>query len=102
MICDVHAHYTPKNFSQLMGDRFASPTHLPVHIRIAEITVERLNEPKLAELELLSATAKATSEDAIVMAAHRLAEVCRGHRHQVVAVPAPEVHRLHALSPSEG
>src|SRR5690242_19708386 len=30
MICDVHAHYTPKNFSQLMGDRFASPTHLPV------------------------------------------------------------------------
>src|SRR2546430_5540088 len=30
MICDVHAHYTPKNFSQFMGDRFASPTHLPV------------------------------------------------------------------------
>ena len=30
MICDVHAHYTPKNFSALMGDRFASPTHLPV------------------------------------------------------------------------
>ena len=33
MICDVHAHYTPKNFSQLMGDRFASPTHLPVKRR---------------------------------------------------------------------
>ena len=30
MICDVHAHYTPKNFSQFMGDRFASPVHLPV------------------------------------------------------------------------
>src|SRR5207244_10164656 len=30
MICDVHAHYTPKNFSRFMGDRFASPTHLPV------------------------------------------------------------------------
>src|SRR5207244_2713343 len=30
MICDVHAHYTPKNFSQFMGDRFASPTHLPI------------------------------------------------------------------------
>jgi hypothetical protein len=30
MICDVHAHYTPKNFSELMGDRFASPTHLAV------------------------------------------------------------------------
>ncbi len=25
MICDVHAHYTPKNFSEFMGDRFASP-----------------------------------------------------------------------------
>ena len=30
MICDVHAHYTPKNFSEFMGDRFASPIHLPV------------------------------------------------------------------------
>ena len=30
MICDVHAHYTPKNFSAFMGDRFASPTHLAV------------------------------------------------------------------------
>src|ERR1700739_1523510 len=30
MICDVHAHYTPKNFSEFMGDRFVSPVHLPV------------------------------------------------------------------------
>jgi 6-methylsalicylate decarboxylase len=30
MICDVHAHYTPKSFSEFMGDRFLSPTHLPV------------------------------------------------------------------------
>ena len=30
MICDVHAHYTPKNFSQFMGNRFASPTRLAV------------------------------------------------------------------------
>src|SRR5246127_4755805 len=30
MICDVHAHYTPKNFSEFMGDRFASPVHLPI------------------------------------------------------------------------
>jgi 6-methylsalicylate decarboxylase len=29
MICDVHAHYTPRNFSEFMGDRFASPVHLP-------------------------------------------------------------------------
>src|SRR5438876_1017541 len=35
MICDVHAHYTPKNFSALMGDRFASPTHLPVKTGMA-------------------------------------------------------------------
>jgi len=33
MICDVHAHYTPKNFSEFMGDRFASPTHLAVKSR---------------------------------------------------------------------
>jgi len=26
----VHAHDTPKNFSEFMGDRFASPTHLAV------------------------------------------------------------------------
>jgi hypothetical protein len=24
MICDVHAHYTPKNFSEFMGDRFVA------------------------------------------------------------------------------
>lgn len=30
MICDVHAHCTPRNFSEFMGDRFASPVHLPV------------------------------------------------------------------------
>ena len=30
MIIDVHAHYTPRNFSEFMGDRFASPVHLPV------------------------------------------------------------------------
>src|ERR1700740_2067523 len=30
VICDVHAHYTPRNFSEFMGDRFASPVHLPV------------------------------------------------------------------------
>src|ERR1700746_1300204 len=30
MICDVHAHYTPRTFSEFMGDRFASPVHLPV------------------------------------------------------------------------
>ena len=35
MICDVHAHYTPRDFSEFMGDRFASPVHLPVKRGIA-------------------------------------------------------------------
>jgi hypothetical protein len=26
MICDVHAHYMPKNFSKFMNDRFVPPT----------------------------------------------------------------------------
>jgi len=30
MICDVHAHYHAEEFQQFMGDRFASPVHLPV------------------------------------------------------------------------
>jgi len=30
MICDVHAHHTPRNLSEFMCDRFASPVYLPV------------------------------------------------------------------------
>src|SRR5437762_1833426 len=37
MICDVHAHYTPRNFSEFMGDRFASPVHLPVQRGLDEL-----------------------------------------------------------------
>src|SRR5437867_8096511 len=50
------------------------PVDIYGHIRIAEIAVERLNDPKLAELELLSATAKATTEEATALVAHRLAD----------------------------
>ena len=36
MICDVHAHYTPKNFSDLMGDRFPPRVGVPVKAGIAK------------------------------------------------------------------
>ncbi len=51
------------------------PDDVYAHIRIAELAVEKLNDVKLAELELMSAYAKATSEDATVMAAGRLADL---------------------------
>ena len=51
------------------------PEDVYAHIRIAELAVERLNDVKLAELELMSAYAKATTEDATVMAAGRLADL---------------------------
>ena len=51
------------------------PEDVYAHIRIAELAVEKLNDVKLAELELMSAYAKATTEDATVMAAGRLADL---------------------------
>jgi hypothetical protein len=30
MICDFHAHYTPKNFSDFMGDRFPTRVGVPL------------------------------------------------------------------------
>ena len=35
MICDVHAHYMPKNFSDFMGDRFARRASVPVQAGMA-------------------------------------------------------------------
>ena len=35
MICDVHAHYIPKNFSDFMGDRFPTRVGVPVKRGIA-------------------------------------------------------------------
>ena len=32
MICDVHAHYIPKAFSDFMGDRFSPRVGVPVPI----------------------------------------------------------------------
>ncbi len=53
------------------------PDDVYAHIRIAELALENLNDVKLAELELMSAYAKATTEDAAVMVAGRLADLYR-------------------------
>jgi tetratricopeptide (TPR) repeat protein len=50
------------------------PQDIHAHLQIAEIAVEKLNNFGLAELELRSALAKATTPDAVAMAAHRLAD----------------------------
>jgi predicted TIM-barrel fold metal-dependent hydrolase len=36
MICDVHAHYIPRNFSDFMGDRFPPRVGMPVKAGIAK------------------------------------------------------------------
>jgi hypothetical protein len=50
------------------------PADIYAHIRIAQLAVEHLNDPNLAELELLSASAKAATEDGIVLVSHRLTD----------------------------
>jgi tetratricopeptide (TPR) repeat protein len=50
------------------------PQDIHAHLQIAEIAAEKLNNFGLAELELQSAFAKATSSDAIAMTAHRLSD----------------------------
>jgi tetratricopeptide (TPR) repeat protein len=75
-----------KVIAQHPGDVYA-------HIRIAELAVERLNDVKLAELELMSAYAKAASEDATVMAAGRLADLYQN----TLRNPAQAIEVLHQL-----
>ncbi len=36
MICDVHAHYIPKAFSDFMGDRFSPRVGVPERLGIAK------------------------------------------------------------------
>lgn len=50
------------------------PDDIYAHIRIADLAVQHLRDPNLAEAELTSALAKASAEDGIVLAAHRLAD----------------------------
>jgi hypothetical protein len=51
------------------------PTDVYAHLRIAEMMVERFNNPKAAELELIPALAKATAPDAFALVSHRLADL---------------------------
>lgn len=50
------------------------PDDIYPHLRIAELAVNHLNDVKLAELELLSALAKAKGNDSTALAAGRLAD----------------------------
>ncbi len=50
------------------------PDDIYPHLRIAEFALNHLNDVKLAELELLSALAKATGNDSTALAAGRLAD----------------------------
>jgi hypothetical protein len=56
------------------------PADVYAHVRIAELAVEHLHDLKLAETELIAAQAKAAQEDAVVLAAHRLADL---YQHQL-------------------
>ena len=53
------------------------PQDIHAHLQIAEIAAEKLNNFGLAELELQAAFAKASSPDAVALAAHRLADFCQ-------------------------
>lgn len=51
------------------------------HLRIADLALHHLNDVKLAELELMSAFAKAKGEDTTALAAGRLADFCQHTLH---------------------
>ena len=53
MICDVHAHYIPKNFSDFMGDRFSPRVGVPVKTGIARQPVSDSEEDIRGRLELM-------------------------------------------------
>ncbi len=55
MIVDVHAHYLPKNFSDFMGDRFASRVGLPVKRGIAKHPVSDSADDIQGRFELMDA-----------------------------------------------
>jgi len=53
MICDVHAHYIPKNFSDFMGDRFPTRVGVSVKRGIARHPVSDWAEDIQGRLELM-------------------------------------------------
>ena len=56
------------------------PTDVFAHVQIAEIAIEQLHDLSLAESELLSATAKAETEDTITLTHNRLADFYQFNR----------------------
>jgi predicted TIM-barrel fold metal-dependent hydrolase len=56
MICDVHAHYIPKNFSDFMGNRFPPRVGMPVKAGIAK-------QPVTCALEAFGAGPLVTGSD---------------------------------------
>jgi hypothetical protein len=57
------------------------PSDIYAHLRIAELAVDHLHDPGLAEVELLSAVAKAPGDDSAVLAAGRLADFYQNTLH---------------------
>jgi hypothetical protein len=55
MICDVHAHYIPKNYSDLMGDRFPPRVGVPMKAGIAKHPVSDSAGDISGRLELMDA-----------------------------------------------
>lgn len=55
MICDVHAHYIPKAFSDFMGDRFGPRVGVPVKAGIAKHPVSDSIDDITGRLELMDA-----------------------------------------------
>ena len=51
------------------------PEDIYPHLRIADIALKHLQDVKIAELDLMTAVAKATGEDSAAMAAGRLADL---------------------------
>ena len=101
MICDVHAHYTPKKFSEFMGDRFASPVHLPVKRGMARHPFSNFPEDIEGRFELMDA---AGVEKQVLVAEPSALPARRGgmrpsgadaeRRLRRPGAPLPEAHRL--------
>jgi tetratricopeptide (TPR) repeat protein len=58
------------------------PDDIYPHLRIADLALNQLNDVKLAELELLSAFAKAKGEDSTALAAGRMADLYQQTLHE--------------------
>jgi 6-methylsalicylate decarboxylase len=67
VICDVHAHYIPKTFSDFMGDRFSPRVGTPARTGIARHPVSDSPADIQGRLELMDAAGVATQ----ILSPHR-------------------------------